>query len=83
MGMSIDEAMINLHAMQAYYNNDMLVNYVGFDRKDNESVDVAIDTMRKYQKVVQVLSDWKAMGYNENDGLYSLFSEVVEDGNVD
>lgn len=39
--------------------------------------------LEKLQKVEQVLNNWKEMGYNENDGLYTLISEVVEDGKND
>lgn len=85
MGMLIDEAIINLHAMQGYYNNDMLVNYVGFDRKDNESVDVAIDTMRKYQKIEQIVNAELEEYHPLDRNIYrlALIRKVLEDGDVD
>ena len=46
-----------------------------------KAYDMAIEVMRKYQKIEQILNDWKEIGYSEDDGLYSLISEVVEDGN--
>ena len=49
MGMTIDVAKVNLRAIQVYYNDDMQDSYVGFDKEDNESVEVAIETMHKYQ----------------------------------
>jgi hypothetical protein len=51
MGMTIEDAILNLHAIQDYYND------LGFDRKDNESVEVAIATMRMYQ---MMQADYKA-----------------------
>ena len=54
-------------------------DYPASDPASDEALDGAIDIIHKYLKIVQVLSDWKVMGYNENDGLYSLLSRVVED----
>ena len=71
MGITIDDARREMISGKPYTD------------KFAKALVVAIDTMRKYQKMLQVLSDWKAMGYNENDGLYSLLSRVVEDGNDD
>lgn len=39
------------------------------------------DKVHKYEEIEQILNDWKEMGYSEDDGLYSLISKVVEDGN--
>lgn len=58
MGMTIKELMLNLHTIQDYYNGDVQDGYVGFDRKDNESVDLAIQTIRKYQKIEQIVNKW-------------------------
>ena len=49
--MEIDEAMENMHAIQAYYNDKMQDSYIGFAKEDNESVDIAISIMRKFQKM--------------------------------
>ena len=51
MGMSIDEAIEGLHDIQKCYNDDSEAMFLGFDDKDNKSVDFAIDTMRKYQQL--------------------------------
>lgn len=56
MKMTIDEAKVNLHAIQVYYNDDMQDSYVGFDKEDNESVDIAIETMRKYQRIEKIIN---------------------------
>ena len=44
-----------------------------------ESIDVAIDTMRKYQKIEQILKDIPYGG----DVTVRRIQEVVEDGNDD
>lgn len=41
-----------------------------------KSIDMAIDTMRKYQKINQILDNWKAFKYDDNEAL-RLISEVV------
>lgn len=55
MGMTIDKAKQNLHDIQDYYNDDTQDAYIGFDKEDNESVDIAIETMRKYQKIEELI----------------------------
>ena len=51
MGMTIDEAIPILHDMYNYYNDvDVDVDaYVGFDNEDNNAIETALETMRKYQ----------------------------------
>ena len=72
--MSIDEAINGVEKrILPIYDNDA----------DHKALIIALDTMRKYQKIEQVLNVWKEMRYNENDGLYMLISGVVKDGNVD
>lgn len=51
MGMSIDEAIPILHDMYNYYNDVDVDAYVGFDNEDNNAIETALDTMRKYQKI--------------------------------
>ncbi len=84
MGMTIKEAESNLHATQAYYNDDTLDSYVGFDKEDNESVDIAISTMRKYQKIERILN-WREYdvdpNYHTNEDMINEIREVLEDGN--
>lgn len=53
------------------------------DRPTDESMELAIETLRKYQKIKQILDDWKSDGGAfEMSELYwlKLISEVVEDG---
>lgn len=43
---------------------------------------VAIETMRKYQKIEQIVTDWEKGRFS--DGVFCIrVKEVVEDGNVD
>lgn len=76
--MPIDEAIENLHAIQAYYNDDMQDGYIGFAKEDNESMDVAIETMRKYEKIKEIVSS-KTTRLSYEDGFRQI-KEVVEDG---
>lgn len=77
MGMSIDEAIEDLHAIQAYYNDDTQDGYIGFAKEDNESVDVAIEIMRKYQKIEQIVnSKTTRLSYEEG---FRQIKKVVED----
>ena len=69
MGMSIDKTIEFFNGLECH------------TPQAKDARDIAVDTMRKYQKIEQVLNDWREMGYNENDGLYTLISGVVEDGN--
>ena len=77
MGMSIDEATLY---MELYKRK--LFNSVSDLDKDIEAYDTAIKIMHKYQKIEQILDDWKSDGGAfEMSELYwlRLISEVVED----
>ena len=75
MRMTVDKAIWGLLGIQEYYNDDTGDIYLGFDKADNESVNFAIDTMRKYQKIEQIVAN------NDNDGMIGrLVREVLEDG---
>lgn len=45
------------------------------------SIDFAIETMRKYQKIQEIVEHWACCG-NPSDSMIAI-SEVLEDGNVD
>ena len=53
-----------------------------------EAFDVAVDTMHKYQKIEQIVSDFRkyqkgiTWGFG-GEKYMQMVSEVVEDGNVD
>ena len=76
MGMSINEAIPILHDMYNYYNDVDIDAYVGFDNEDNNAIETALDTMRKYQKIEQIMKNdvlfWKD---------FQKIREVIEDEN--
>ena len=75
MGMSIDEAIPILHDMYNYYNDVDVDAYISFDKEDNNAIETALDTMRKYQKIEQILKDIPYGG----DATVRRIQEVVED----
>lgn len=88
MEITIKELMLNLHAIQDYYNGDAQDGYVGFAREDNESVDLAIQTIRKYQKIEQIMKSKKMDALdigllipNDMACILHEIKEVIEDGN--
>ena len=48
-----------------------------------EALDMAIDTMRKYQKIERILEVWHQDIYAKDFECIAEVAEVVEDGNVD
>ena len=72
MRMLIDKAQCNLRNIQRYYIN-----------ADNKTVDFAIDILRKYQKIEEIVKCWKDATIEEKDSIYSFHKilEVLEDGN--
>ena len=52
---------------------------------NEEYVDGAIDTMRKYQKIVEIVSAWKVDTWTDGTSYDCMvqISEVVDDGNDD
>ena len=47
-----------------------------------ESIDVAISTMRKYQKIKQILNDWENSGEEDDPiNIIDNIEEVLENGN--
>lgn len=67
MGMSIDESMKVLQEVPKVMSIT------------KESINVALDTMRKYQKIEQIVNHWACCG-NPTDSMIAI-SEVLEDGN--
>ena len=85
MGMTIEEAIERLQDIQKCYNDEITeAMFLGFNDTDNESVNVAIETMRKYQKIQEIINNAKdsdgAVKYN---WLYEQIREVAEDGKID
>ena len=51
-----------------------------------EAIDVAIDTMRKYQKIMEILNDdtyYEEYGNSAERFIVSAISEVVVNGKID
>ena len=70
MGMTIDKAI--------EHGKEQLEIFGG---EHNEFIQTAIDTMRKYKKIKQIVDHWACCG-NPSDSMIAI-SEVLEDGNVD
>lgn len=79
MGMSIDEAIPILHDMYNYYNDVDIDAYIGFDNEDNNAIETALDTMRKYQKIQEIHKKWFC-DYTSAEA-YTKISEVLKNGN--
>ena len=73
MGMTIDKAIYciqeNLDCTYGKYDEDL------------DAFEMAIDIMRKYQKIEQIYSDY--LKYMNPDNLADRIGEVLEDGNDD
>ena len=80
MGMTIKEAIPILHDMYNYYNDVDVDAYVGFDNEDNNAIETALETMNKYQKIVQIMERTVDDGTSMYDTLQEI-EEVIEDGN--
>lgn len=79
MGMSIDEALkVWLPVIQ-----------MGVETlpECKEALDMVIDTMRKYQKIEEIVDEWKHdhdnLNYADDSYYWSKVREVLEDGNDD
>ena len=86
MGMSIEEAIPILHDMYNYYNDVDVDAFVGFDNDDNNAIETALDTMRKYQKIQEIVTKWKnesKMVFDTNYYNMAKIIEVVKDGKID
>lgn len=79
MGMTIDEIISVLDDMKVKID---IPKAAVMQNNKNYALDVAIDTMRKYQKIQEIINNAKdsdgAVKYN---WLYEQIGEVLEDGN--
>jgi hypothetical protein len=78
MGMTIDDADTILSCERL----DSSMGCGASDEDIDKALGVAIDTMRKYQKIVQIMERTVDDGTSMYDTLEEI-EEVVEDGNVD
>lgn len=69
MGMTIDEAIEQIIECKAYKQCDT--------EKDSEAFEVAIDTMRKYQKIEDIYY------HQSGQALENSLRAVIEDGKID
>ena len=70
MGMTIDKTIEFFNGLECY------------TPQAKDARDVAIDTMRKYQKIEQIVKEWGDSGLLQNQ-LYDKLHEVIEDGEND
>ena len=51
---------------------------------DTEMLSIAIDTMRKYQKITEIVKSWRENGldYDSCDAMENI-ERVIEDGKID
>ena len=69
MGMTIDKAI------------EILNHYLDYPKEEvKKALVFAIETMRKYQKIEQIMTEWENSGLIRNQ-LYDLIKAVLEDGN--
>lgn len=77
MGMSIDEAIGLLERGSQY-------NYYDSAEDFCKAYDMAIDTMRKYQKIEKVVAKWKVDDFTGFDGFawdcMKEIADIVEEG---
>ena len=73
MGMMIDESLEWLVSRKEHYEMDDNCQELA------QALDIAIETMRKYQKIQEIVEHWACCG-NPSDSMIAI-SEVVEDGN--
>lgn len=77
MGMSIDD---HIEALKSYNHG-----FTGCAGNLQDSINVAVDIMCKYQKIEQICEDFKNGTLKEQDGVYAfqLVRKVIEDGKID
>ena len=59
-----------------YYSDEMVEPYVGFDTDDKQAIETALDTMRKYQKIEEILKDIPYGG----EATVRRIQEVIDNG---
>lgn len=74
MKQTIDEAM---KVLNSYHNG-----FSGYASNIQDSIDVAIDIMHKYQKIKQALDSWSMSCINDREFINTV-REVVDDEETD
>lgn len=62
-------------------NDEMQDGYIGFAKEDNESVDLVMNIVHKYQKIKQIYEKFQKDGHYDSYMAWSDVKKVVEDGN--
>ena len=78
MGISIDEAISHLGTYSSTMGSGQTTQ-----AQHEESKRVSIDTMRKYQKIEQIVTVWHQDIYAKDFECMAEIAEVVEDGKED
>ena len=75
MGMTIDE---HIEVLKSYHHG-----FTGYAGDLQNSINVAIDTMRKYQKIEDIVRDYYNEQYTDklDIEIIEMISEVLCDGN--
>lgn len=80
MGMTIDNCISKLtEILEEATEDENSVCYV--TDVDEPTLKTAIDTMRKYQKIQEIVKEWGKSGLLQ-DKFYDLINEVIEDGKI-
>ena len=78
MGMSIDKAISHLNTYSSTMGSGQTTQ-----EQHEESKRVAIETMRKYQKIEQIYREWFSDKGHTSADAYVRIGEVIEDGKID
>lgn len=89
MGMTIDEAESYLELMlggmryAVIYWKDIDKEESDIEQTNVETVETALDTMRKYQKIQEIVKTWKDDSWTDgiSEDCMEKISGVMEDGN--
>lgn len=77
MGMSIDEAISHLYTYSSTHGSGITT-----DGQHEEAKRIAIDIMRKFQKIEEIYQKWNEVNdFSYNQAMREI-GEVVEDGKV-
>ena len=78
MGMTIDEAISHLGTYSSTMGSGQTTQ-----EQHEESKRVAIETMRKYQKIEQIYREWFSDTGRTSADAYARIGEVIKDGKID
>lgn len=82
--MTIEQKIKTLLELYHFIKGD--VHFCGYNKENaTQSLETAIETMRKYQTMQEIIKSWKDGTLEEKDSVYAFHKiiEVVEDGKID